>query len=250
MKINDKRFDRSLNKIFQFLSENHKINRDIQISGINHVIPDEMPIEGRVIRLLRSIYKTQSRPNLDAAKEFFEWIEKEKHNLNSYKNFKTSLINKNREHNSQTIYEALRACGGWGEKTSALFLKNLLLIKHSPRLNSKFWSDLNLDGEKVFLPVDAVIREIFFKLTDEKMNFKSINKLLHNRGYDNNQMIIWDDLWFWGFITQSSKIKGEHRGIAWNPAKYWAIEESKKDVDSIKHIIKLAKTFIGLIDKK
>lgn len=247
MKIDQHRFDECLDRIFQFLFEHHHINLTIQTCEINHYTPDQKTIEDKVIQLLRNVYKAQSQPKLDKFRQFFEWLEKDKHNLDSYGNFRAFLIKNHPNIQHQTIFEALRAWPGWGEKTSALFLKNLYLIQGSRELRSKYWADINLDNERMYLPVDAVIREIFRVLTGENMNFNKINKLLLDKGYADNEIIIWDDLWFWGFITQNSKIKDEPRHIGWNISKYWAIEESPKDVGSIKRIEQLAEEFINLL---
>lgn len=56
------------------------------------------------------------------------------------------------------------------------------------------------------LPVDTVIKHIFKRINGTEMNFDSINNFLINGGYRSNEkMLIWDDLWFWGFITQNAQ---------------------------------------------
>ena len=64
-----------------------------------------------------------------------------------------------------------------------------------------------------------------------------------------NEMLIWDDLWFWGFITQKSEKKSV-RKIEWNLAKYYAIFHATKDKKSISEIEELAEEFIQIIRPK
>jgi hypothetical protein len=56
-------------------------------------------------------------------------------------------------------------------------------------------------------------------------------------------MLVWDDLWFWGFLTQ--KTTGKSRSMAWNEAKFWAVRSHSKD--DIQIISALAAEFIGLV---
>jgi hypothetical protein len=59
-------------------------------------------------------------------------------------------------------------------------------------------------------------------------------------------MLIWDDLWFWGFITQKSQVGKVERTYESNPAKYWSIFTAPKDYASIQSIEALAKQFVVL----
>ena len=108
---------------------------------------------------------------------------------------------------------------------------------------------LKLDkDDKLFLPVDIVIKTIFNKLDNSKTwDFDDINEYLNN--FSNEDIILFDDLWFWGYITQ--KGTGENRKfVEWNNAKYWMLKESIKDEKTIEEIKGKAKEFLNLIGQK
>ena len=103
----------------------------------------------------------------------------------------------------------------------------------------KIWDDVPKleEGDMLFLPVDKVITEIFKKIPHpnpkrKNWTFNSINKTL-NEKYSGSDMEIWDDLWFWGFITQ---LGGEEREFKLNKDKYWVMKESNKDPQIINEI--------------
>jgi hypothetical protein len=56
-------------------------------------------------------------------------------------------------------------------------------------------------------------------------------------------MMLWDDLWFWGFITQ--RTYGKQRRTEWNPAKFWSqfSHDKQRETD----VKKLANQFIRLL---
>lgn len=72
--------------------------------------------------------------------------------------------------------------------------------------------------DKVYLPVDSVIIYIFQKIGLHPANFLSVNKVLRAL-YTAEQMLVWDDLWYWGFFTQVSD--GINRQCGWNQDKFW-----------------------------
>ena len=125
-----------------------------------------------------------------------------------------------------------------GEKTAALFVKSAIKI-HRRLPDYFFWEDVPLEfepHERIFLPVDRVIIELFKKIDGNKDNFKKINSLLIDEcGYTPEQMLVWDDLWYWGFFTQKSikpskDIPGhDHaREFGWNEDKFWCQFSSQK----------------------
>jgi hypothetical protein len=59
------------------------------------------------------------------------------------------------------------------------------------------------------------------------------------------QMEIWDDLWFWGFITQNGS--GDQREFVWNENKYWVIKESDKSLEMVMEIKRKATEFLDII---
>lgn len=147
------------------------------------------------------------------------------------------------------MFEALSRRKGWGPKTAALFIRNLAVIAASPELADRFWPDIHMvNDEPIRLPVDAVIKAIFQHLrvsgntaTLRPNDFDNINKyLLVTLQCTPAEMLIWDDLWFWGFITQRSEAGKTDRNHEWNEAKYWSIFATPKTKESIAAIERLA----------
>lgn len=103
------------------------------------------------------------------------------------------------------------------------------------------------ENDDFYLPVDAVITAIFKKLdTSINWNFDKINEML-KENYSKQEIEVWDDLWFWGFITQ--KGSGVIRDFDWNINKYWVIKETDKNPVIIEEIKKKAKEFIEILVK-
>ena len=101
----------------------------------------------------------------------------------------------------------------------------------------KIWNDVPKlidENDSFYLPVDAVIIAIFTKLDNSiKWDFDKINKTLEKK-YKGQQIEVWDDLWFWGFITQNGS--GDNRVFEWNENKYWVLKESDKEKIKIEEI--------------
>jgi hypothetical protein len=136
---------------------------------------------------------------------------------------------------------------GWGDKTAALFTKvvfNIHCGQYSKDL--EIWDDTptTLENDRIYLPVDAVIIDVFRRLGLPSPSFKSINKELQKH-FAAHKMAIWDDLWFWGFINQ--KGSGETRTNEWNPNKYWALENSNKKRSIIYEIETKSERFRQLV---
>ncbi len=111
--------------------------------------------------------------------------------------------------------------------------------------NLKIWDDVPKtisDNDNFYLPVDSVIIAIFKKL-DSTVNwdFDKINKTLKSK-YNGHEIEVWDDLWFWGFITQNGS--GDKRAFEWNENKYWALKESDKSRKTITEIKEKADKFL------
>jgi hypothetical protein len=139
---------------------------------------------------------------------------------------------------------------GWGEKTSALFTKTIYQIHFCDFYNEfKIWEDTPQlsDNDELFLPVDHVISSVFRELAFfSTPNFQTVNKFLKTN-FSNSQIEVWDDLWFWGFMTQ--KGSGNNRLHTWNENKYWALRHSDKDLKMISEIKEKSKDFLNLITK-
>jgi len=140
---------------------------------------------------------------------------------------------------------------GWGEKTSALFSKSIYHLHNNKYPKElKIWNDAPkklTENDLFYLPVDAVIIAIF-KNIDKSNNwtFSKINRTIKDY-YSGNEIEIWDDLWFWGFITQIGT--GENREMRWNLNKYWTLRESDKNPKMITEIEKKAEIFLNILNK-
>ena len=237
---------RKIQKIFEFLKENHSINKKIQEDFLGLTLSPYKNNKDRAKLLLYRTVNTQSQINLDDARDFFQKLES-KCSLETLSSFSHFISNEYKS--GRSIFECLKNMPGWGDKTSALLIRNLALINNNQKLNSMFWSDIhNIKSERIKLPVDSVILKIFENWPDNRSTlnkFKSINEYLTEIGYADEDMLIWDDLWFWGFITQRSYPK-EGRKIEWNEAKYWAIISAPKDKEAIRRVKMLARRFLKL----
>jgi hypothetical protein len=150
-----------------------------------------------------------------------------------------------------SLYLALKDQKGWGKKTSALFVKNVFQIHHLPEMQHlKFWDDVPSfqAGDRLFLPVDAVIKNVFARFDRSLNSFDKINRFLEMEGYYN--MEIWDDLWFWGYITQNAKNDPNgFRTIGFNKGKYWLELFTPKNPDEILEIERRCTKFIEFLPK-
>ncbi len=249
--MTDNTFRNSINRLFNFLKENRHHNHLVQSKSYKSFLEPFESTEDKVYSLLHHIANTQSQPNLDKLSDFFQKVYKGKNNLSSLKDF-ILLLNPNNTNkfNYQDLYESMISQSGWGKKTSALFTKTIYHL-HNGQYDGAFkiWDDAptKIDvNEKIYLPVDAVIEAIFYKLNPAiKWNFDKINKYLQNL-YSSEQMEVWDDLWFWGFISQ--KGSGLKRDFVWNEQKYWCLLNTDKNADEILKIKSKSTKFLLLFE--
>lgn len=113
----------------------------------------------------------------------------------------------------------------------------------------KIWDDVPLTLEKTddfYLPVDSVIIGIFKKIEyNRKWNFDNINSTI-KKYYHGHDIEVWDNLWFWGFITQNGS--GDNRQFEWNLNKYWALQETDKAPLKIVEIKDKAELFLNILE--
>ena len=240
----------NIEDLFEFLRENHEYNKIVQEEDIRRTLASCGTVEERARRLLYEIVNTQSQPKLDPTAKFFQRIEATPQALTSYRCFSAFLGVKPGPDGG--LFNALKEPkgNGWGDKTSALFVRNLAVVASSTELSRMFWPDIQaVEDEPVRLPVDKVIKAIFrhLRVSDEAPSFRlaedfhKINNYLRlDLGYTNKDMLIWDDLWFWGFITQKSEVGKVERKYEWNDAKYWSIFSAPKTTETIEKVERLA----------
>lgn len=242
-----------LDEILKFLKENKKYNKQLQKRYALSTVSCKNSKFDKVIALLYDTVNTQSQPKIDKLAVFFQKAYENKNAFNSFHSFIKFLdddyeINKNDPF--ETLFKALTKEDGWGDKTSALFVKNIINYHHEKYWGElKIWDDVPPLTGKVYLPVDSVIIAIFNRLDvahKPKWNFKTINKEFQDN-FSSEDIILFDDLWFWGFITQKGS---EKRIFKFNKNKYWIIKESRKDEDTIKEIRKKSVCFLKCSSKK
>jgi hypothetical protein len=242
--------DEKLNRLFEFISDNRIYNKTLQSRYYHTIIYPNKDKDEKVIALLYHIANTQSQPNINKLSQFYQKIIKHRDCLGTFKEF-VNILNPNGIANYKALFDGLVAQSGWGNKTSALFCKSIYHLHNGIYdANLQIWDDapLNIDeNDKFYLPVDSVITAIFNWLEVKVWSFDTINKKL-SQTYSKEQIEIWDDLWFWGFITQQTTKDG--RVFGWNNSKYWALKETDKDSNKIKEIQSKCSEFIAILRMK
>ena len=242
--------DEKLNAIFEFLNSNREHNHKLQEKFYVSVLKPLDNIPEKIISLLYHIANTQSQPKIDNLAKFFIELHENIDCLNSFQSFLEYVKPKNETENKfRTLYLGMEKQSGWGKKTSALFVKTIFHLHNNEYSKElKIWNDAPKSIEKndeFFLPVDAVIISIFKNLNSEmKWDFDKVNSEL-KKVYKEREIEVWDDLWFWGFITQNGT--GENRKFEWNVNKYWALKESDKSKLEMKIIENKAEIFLNLM---
>jgi len=242
-----------LNEIKKFLELNKQYNHELQQKFAQKSLTNAKEPFDKLVALLYDTIDTQSRPNINRTYKFMTKIFEAKDSLDSFDGFFEFIVHKSvSEFNNKNIYEQLfsnmKKQSGWGPKTSALLIKNIYNYHHSFDIQElKIWNDVpkvSDNNDILNVPVDAVIFAIFMKL-DSKTNFtfEKINKILQDN-FTNNEIILFDDLWFWGFITQKG---GRDRTYEWNEEKYWSIKESQKDENILKNIREKSLEFTNIL---
>lgn len=238
---------KKLHEVFNFLKENRKYNKDLQIRYYSNFIAPFNSKEEKIISILYNIAATQSQPKIDNLSAFYKFIFEDLKALSSFDNF-VNRINPNQKPNYNNLYEGMSKQKGWGNKTSALFTKTIFHLHNEDYPDFlKIWDDVPQkleENDSFFLPVDAVIITIFKRLENQNWNFNKINRHLKDH-YIGSEIEIWDDLWFWGFITQEGS--GFERNFKWNENKYWMIKESNKNPEIVSEIRNKAEDFLQII---
>ncbi|KWF00485.1 hypothetical protein WL80_02510 [Burkholderia ubonensis] len=235
-----------ITELYAFLVEHHNVNEAIQQGFIGESL-SPATVGDRALLLMHKALQTQSKPRLDPICEFFTEIRDQRAH-GDFPTFHQHVT----EGGKLGLVDGLALQPGWGAKTAALFVRNLAYIESTPTLRAKFWRDTRvLEGDQLRLPVDAVILTIFEALARRIAWTKAISApnvgryFHHDLGYRDEELLIWDDLWFWGFVTQKT-VEGR-RELGWNESKYWAVPHAPRDRRSIKHIKQCSERFLRLI---
>lgn len=241
--------EKRLKKIYSFLKANRKYNMTVQIGDYGSSLLPYNDVYNKVYALLYNIHNSQSKISMDKAAGFYQSISSKKRNLSSFTNFLTVLGGTKRlPITYKYLYELLKKQSSWGNKTAALFAKAIYNTHAGYATQFKFWEDaptVLIENDELYLPVDAVIYFIFEQLGKPcNHTFKGINNYIKNC-LPESDFEVWDDLWFWGFITQ--KGGGKIRTMEFNEAKYWNLLHTPKDQMVIAEIKILSKEFIRLL---
>jgi hypothetical protein len=241
--------DKKLTKIYSFLKASRKYNKIVQIGDYNSSMLPYADTFDKVYALLYNIHNSQSQLKMDTAAEFYKNIACKKNNLISFKNLLKTLGATDKTPVSyKSLFELLKAQNSWGDKTAALFVKAVYNIHAGYSKQLVFWQDAPVilaANDELYLPVDAVIYFIFEQLGKPcSHTFSGINNYIKTN-LPNSDFEVWDDLWFWGFITQ--KGGGKNRTMEFNEAKYWNLLHTPKDNKTIAEIKVLSKEFIGFL---
>ena len=241
--------DNKLDQLFLFISNNRQYNKALQERFYNSAILSYSNIKDKVVSLLYGVANTQSQPKIDNLATFFKSIFEDLSCLSSFTAL-TQKIAPDKPINFESFYQGMINQSGWGQKTSALLSKSIFHLHNGDYSEElRIWNDVPKkieDDEKFYLPVDAVIIAIFNRLDNKvKWNFDRVNSVL-NKKYTSKQIEIWDDLWFWGFITQNGS--GDERKFLWNENKYWALKESDKDENTINEIRIKSHEFLNIFN--
>lgn len=255
--------DKALNNLFNFLRKNHSLNHAFQLIGLKRSILPFRTEKEKVRSLLVSAANTQASAKLDKLSDLWSKIASEKADTFSSANKFAAFLKKEFPPKKEPtgllddIFCSLKEAPGLGQKTAALFTKNLVHLHHThpkigyPNENIGFWSDAELqctNADKIYLPVDSVIIHIIER-TEIGSNFVSINKSLHNFMKRSKKpmidMVYWDDLWYWGFFNQHGS--GDDRKIELNKGKFMSwVNSSDTTFEAVKP---LAKEFRGLCER-
>lgn len=256
--------EKKIASVYEFLVENQQWNANFQLLEYRRSQGFYTDPWGKIRAQLHAAAYSQSQPKLDLLMTFwqrFEATPRPKQSKNpSLDDLIKSISPGERIHGDgpwDSLFRTLKNQDGWGPKTAALFVNKVIKIhRSSENRDLHFLSEpkstfLNIDkgSDRLYLPVDSVIMHIFGThfSTVAGQTFSGINKYL-SKHYSPDQILIWDDLWFWGFITQhSSKNDGKaDRKTRWNEAKAWSLQFLPKE--KINDIRSLAIEFARLLD--
>jgi hypothetical protein len=248
--------NKTIDQLFEFLKANSGHNRAFQKRYYESLFGGVSSHSERVIQLLYSVVNTQRQPKIDPIGQFFKKLHDNKAELVSFSQFLDLHGQNDTEKPFYSLYQGLKSNPGWGPKTSALFVKNVINIHLIEDYKAfRFWDDIPLDflpSDQIYLPVDIVIINLFIEFIDTSCkDFESVNKFLNKKYKKVAEILLWDDLWFWGYFTQipfqKSNAYYAKREFLWNENKYWASAESNKDELYMQELKNLAREFMLIL---
>ncbi len=241
--------NQKLNDIYSFLSENRAYNLPVQIGAYKMAMLPYSTTYDKVYALLYNILNSQSQLKMDKSAVFFQTIADPANCLSSFSDFLNTLgASSDTPITYKSMFQLLTKQPSWGDKTAALFVKAIYHTHIGYAKELHFWDDapeILAEDDELFLPVDAVILYLFQEMGNPcSKTFLGINTYLKTN-MPNSNFEVWDDLWFWGFITQ--KGNDDKRTMEFNEAKYWNMLDAPKDKETITTTQRLANQFIDLL---
>lgn len=246
---------RRVPRLYEFLARNRTWNQAFQAAEYRRALAHCSSASERLSALLHSTAITQSRPRIGALSAFW-------HRMGDFKSRGVPSLDEFTLHlqgarDTRTVkpgpwsclFEALAGQPGWGPKTSALFVKSAIEVHRGPKrlhfLCNPTIAAAPLEGDTVRLPVDSVITFVFRCLGLNNADFATVNAALAE-DYDAESMLVWDDLWYWGFFTQvtSASAADGARTLAWNSDKFWCQPAAPKAQEAV--VRELAEEFIAI----
>lgn len=254
--------EKKLCRIFAFLKDNEGYNRKVQFASHQEWL---LPYQGDRYKLLKSllqhIWNTQSQTKMDVVFETWNRLHENRvlfGAIQTTADLAAAVSNlvppdarsKGTITDTQPldrIWRDLKATPGFGDKTAALFVKSIVdTHTHPEYTHLRFLTDFSIaEDDLVRIPVDKVIIAVFERVTGKSLNFVTINDLIFDEfGYKAYHASTWDELWFWGFITQKTDENGRH--VTLNEPKFWSILGAPwQDWSTIEP---LAKQFMQLLE--
>lgn len=241
-----------LEPIYQFLKSNRKYPDQHRFGTLNALLNPNLSQAEQVKVFLHHYVNTQRQPSLDGTASFWRDLEVNEGRLKSFHGFMKVFGITKSETPYSNLYSVLSGTknNGWGPKTAALLTKAIYQLHHRNDKLMRLWNEVpefNDELDELFVPVDAVIRSIFYEYLGVKNSnyYDKINSVIHEH-YRGKQIEVWDDLWFWGFITQHGG--GIIRDHTWNESKYYSLISLKKSPKVDKEVNDRAKEFLGILD--
>lgn len=252
-----------LHKIYEFLrsAENKKYNRKVQNLDFKKWDVGCLLNNQRVLSIFWHCAKTQSNPRINSLTRFADQFRDfNSKNINiANKPFPLNVFFKEilLLNDGSELANLAKLGNGWGPKTSALLFKSLRV---AARCNNEMFDKESLDllhsDRNAMVPVDSVIKHIILnvlKFEYDGDDFSQINKILlsYKKQFDPELTLcefvdVWDELWFWGFITQLSQ--NRVRVVAWNRPKLISISPVLFSNQEIGEISEKAEAFINLLN--
>ncbi|MBV1692056.1 hypothetical protein KRR38_31405 [Novosphingobium sp. G106] len=237
-----------LAEIFHFLLRNRHFNETVQHAAYRRDVLPWPDTASKLVSLLHSKANTQASGSLDDLGETWQSLHE---NYEHFERIETIedlasalwLIadpEKKRPKAKRSVLDemwtALTHAKGFGGKTAALFVKSIVDI-HTLDVNKdlSFLHDFTISSEDfLMVPVDRVILHIFTEIGLGSPSFTKINGVIREYGLQSSRWpTLWDDLWFWGFITQrmakiaptagEKEVSTMVRRTELNEPKFWSI---------------------------